>query len=144
MKLQSTWLKHGIIVAKNVKNLYSTLSSALLFVIAFLKPVLFYFSIFLFMIPLLYALKNNIRLSFYNGLLWGMIVYSSIFFDIYQIIIIQGQGTGRYGAVLFLLCYGAFYSGVWFYSCTRVTYNIKNNYYKYLLWTVCTLLYFWF
>ncbi len=113
--------------------------SALLFYSALSLPMLFFFCIFLYLIPLFYcAIMRKGNLSFYDGFLWGMIVYALHWYDIALFAHAQGHGIARYAVMPFLVICSAFYAGIWFWGASLLSITTKK---PILSWIGSTWLY---
>jgi hypothetical protein len=108
------------------KWIYITLS-ALLGAAAFIQPLWFAELVFIFLIPLFYAiLKYQFFLSYKEGFWWGILFYLIFFSGFFCVIINKGHGPGRWLAILFLLFYASGTSALWFEFARRVIIFLKN------------------
>lgn len=118
--------------------------SAVLAASAFLFPFYCAEIVFIFLVPLFYMLmSHNFRLTFKNGFLWGTFFYTLFFFDIYLLLIYQGEGVVRFFAVIVLLVYGASVTGCWFVLAEWLRSYItpKNNGGLIICWGFATYLF---
>src|SRR3990167_7778619 len=76
-----------------------------------------YFLIFLFLLPLNYLVLKNIRLTFFQGFIWGLIFYSLHFLSVCKIFL-KVSHNFWYVPPIILIFYFSFWSGIWFF-CFR-------------------------
>jgi len=120
------------------------ISSATLAAIAFLSPLYCAESIFIFLVPIFYALfALDYRMSFKDGVAWGSIFYIVFFFDISLLIVYKGIGIVRFFAALFLIIYGMSITGCWFFLAhTLCSFSKKNStLIAIICWSITTVLY---
>jgi len=66
------------------------------------------------------------HISFGAGLLWGIIFFSLHLYAVIDLIVTQGYGVGRFLLPIFLICYAALHSGLWFF-CAQKTGALFGN-----------------
>lgn len=112
--------------------------SALFFLIPSFFPILSPL-IFLFLVPVLYRSLHK-RLTFFDGLAWGVAVFSCHLFWFLCLVFFKGYGCFRIALWLLTVAYSAFVSGIWFWA----TDFLKNKVGWLLSWLLVTVFYFSF
>jgi apolipoprotein N-acyltransferase len=110
------------------------LSSAAFYVASFLWTPYYWWTAFFFLIPLFYISRSK-KLTFFQGFVWGSIVYSLHISAIWLVCIEYGTGWLRFVAPACIVCWFALFSGLWF-----ITLNIQWITARYL----ATLAFFFF
>lgn len=111
--------------------------SSFLLNIAFFWPTLFSWLVFFCLVPLFYTALNS-KLSFKQGLFWGLSFFCVHFFELFLLFIKKGHGLIKLGAWIFLTFNCALYAGVWFLVAGYFQKKLHN-----VVWLVTTWLYFW-
>lgn len=111
----------------------------------FLSAVLFALSfhglwivVFFFFIPILILINYTIKLTFFDGMLWGSTFFALHWISLWYVLYWQGSGIVQFFLLLFLLVYCSLYAGFWVISCSWATKN-----YGAIGWMVTTGLYFY-
>lgn len=95
--------------------------SALAIYSALAAPAWSCISIFFYLIPLFYLVQEKGQLSFYDGFLWGAVLYTLHWYDIAFIAHARGYGLARYGVMPFLVIYCASHAGLWFWLASKLS-----------------------
>lgn len=120
-------------------------TSAALFNCSLFFPAYCFWFVFLFLVPLFYAVFYNPPIfSFKEGFLWGVIFFSLHWYNLLTIILERAEGSFRLMAWFALIIYAAFYSGLWFWIARYFTIVTKNRAVCFFLWVAVSFGYFYF
>ncbi len=89
--------------------------SAALYAASFLWMPFFWWSTFLFLVPLFYVARFK-KFTFFHGFTWGFITYTLQLLAVWFLSIEQGEGLFRFFAPGIVICWFALFTGFWFCS----------------------------
>jgi apolipoprotein N-acyltransferase len=123
------------------------LLSALLYSIPFVIPTYSYWGIFFFLMPLFFVLFKQSFLTFFEGLIWGLITFFINYFGLLYFFIEEGKTSFKWFAWCFLWFYIAAYAGIWFWLSSQliVYFSIQFNHalIKLFAFASTTIIYFY-
>ena len=118
---------------------FSLVCSALLYAVSFFKPCYFFWTIFIFLVPIFYVSVSGKSLTFKHGFLWGIVFWSFHLQAILFLLHEHAEGGWKYGAWFMLVWYFASLSGVWFWGVV----TLRRYCSLFFAWIVGSIAYFW-
>ena len=119
------------------------ISSALLYSFPFIIPEYTHWLVFFFLVPLFIKMFTDQRLTFMEGLVWGLITFAITYYGLFYFIIEHGKTNFKWLAWLFLWLYVAVHAGGWFWLSSQLSSFFHKPLFTLFSFTVTTLFYFY-
>lgn len=111
---------------------------------AFAYPTLFFWQIFLFLIPIFYYGVYAGSLTFLDGFFWGFIYNTIHFLEFFFLLKKYNSLIVAAGCFFCLVVYSSVYAGGWFCIGTFVSSRHHAQWYKRFIWIMVSWFYFFF
>lgn len=121
-------------------------SSALGYGLAFVFSGTLWWTMFIFLVPLLYVAATN-RLSFTEGLFYGYVLWGTAASGVLHAIFSLGSGSLalRLVPVMFIITFEALFTSLWFFLSQKIIdlCKVRSTYAKLLVWAGTTYGYYY-